>query len=67
MSVRRGTHAQGEVGSEEGIIGRWEHVVLGGRNPSVGRNLMTGVGGQVSTPDSGGGLSDCRDPAQWSF
>ena len=53
LFIRRGTHSQGEVGSEEGIIGSWKPVVPSGRNslvPSVGQNLMTGVGGQMSTP-----------------
>ena len=41
-------------------------MVPSGRNPSVpsvGLNLMMGVGGQMSTLDPGGGLSDCGDPA----
>ena len=53
LFIRRGTHSQGEVGSEEGIIGSWKTVVPSGRNPSVPSvelNLMMGVGGQMSTP-----------------
>ena len=49
LSVQRGTHSQGEAGSEERIVGNWKPVVPSERNPSVpsvGRNLMTSVGGQ---------------------